>query len=169
MANTDFPKGFWPTRHLAGGVITAREYVVTTGATVYKGEVLKVVAAGTVESSTANDGVIVIGVAAEYVNDSGSAGGKKVMVYDDPNIVFAAQMTTGQTPTAADVFSSANHVAGAGSTTTYLSADEVGASAGGGQLIILGKVEVEGNAWGAHVDLEVIFAEHMFRAALAGV
>lgn len=171
MANEDSPRGFWPTRHLAGGEIRTEEMVLTTGKTAYKGDLLKCVAAGTVEPSGANDGVIVVGVAAEYVDDSGSAGGKKILVYADPNIAFGVQADTGTSPTSADVFATANHEAGAGNATTKMSGHELDASdiGTGGQLEILGIIDRPDNAWGEHVDLEVRIAEHKRNAAVAGV
>lgn len=175
MANIDAPIGLWPVRHLTGGEIRANEYIVTTGATIYQGDLLKVVAAGTVEPSAANDGVIVIGVAAEYVSDSASAAGKKIRVYDDPYIVFGVQMDDAGviTSSAADVFATANHLAGSGSATTYLSGHELDESdiGTGGQLRILGLCNTRdaNNAWGDHADVEVQIAEHIFNAAVAGV
>lgn len=171
MANVDNPRGFWPVAHLCGGQIQTREFIVTTGQVIYQGDLLKVMAAGTVEESDANDGVIVIGVAAEYVTDAASAGGKKIQVYCDPYIVFGVQADTGTAPTAADLFAQANHVAGAGSATTKLSGHELDASdiTTGGQLRIIGKVESPDNAWGEHVDLLVVISEHYFNAAVAGV
>ena len=171
MANKDFPRGLWPIRHLTGGEIRSREYTVTTGSTVYTGDLLKAVNGGTVEPSAANDGIIVVGVAAHYVDDSASAGGKKVQVYDDPYIVFGAQADSGTATTSADVFETANHVAGSGSSTSYLSGHELDASdiATGAQLKIIGLVDAQGNAWGEHSDVEVLINEHLYKAAVAGV
>lgn len=173
MANKDNPRGLWPVEHLCGGQIQPRGYTLTTGATVYQGDVLKAVAGGTVEASAANDGAIVIGVAAEYKSDSASAGGIKVLVYDDPNIVFGVQADSGTGVAATDVFSMANHVAGSGSSTTKLSGHEIDSSQlaaqGGNQLKVLGIVQEEGNDWGEHVDLKVIFNEHLLKAAVNGI
>lgn len=171
MANVDRPRGFWPIRHLTGGDIRMSEYTLTTGATVYKGQLLKIVAGGTVELGAADIGTAAIGVAAEYVNDSGSAGSKTVKVYDDPNIVFGVQSDTGTATTAADIGATANHVAGAGSATTLQSTNELDSSdiGTGAQLKIIGLVDRIDNAWGEHSDLEVIFNEHHYKAAVAGV
>jgi hypothetical protein len=171
MANVDNPRGFWPIRHLTGGVIRTEEFILTTGATVYPGDVLKAVDAGTVEAAAADAGVIVIGVAAEYVSDSGSAGGKKVKVYADPYIAFGVQADSGTSPALTAVFSTANHVATTGNTTTKTSLQELDASdiETGGQFEVLGIVEAPDNAWGEHVDLVVRFAEHKWNAAVAGI
>ena len=169
MANKDYPHGFRPIRHNSGGEIRSREYILTTGATVFQGEALKVVAAGTVEQAATAAGVIVIGVAAEYVDDSASAGGVTVAVYDDPNIVFSVQSDATLAATA--VFATADHVAGTGTAGTGMSTDELDASTlgTGGQLEILGKVDTPDNVWGVDVELEVMFAEHKRKAAVVGV
>lgn len=176
MANIDNPIGLWPVKHLAGGEADrTNQYIVTTGATIYKGDLLKVVAGGTVEPSAANDGVIVIGVAAEYVDDSASAGSKTVLVYDDPYTIFGIQMDDAGaiTSSAVDIFATANHLAGSGSTTTHLSGFELDESdiGTGGQLQILGLCNTRdaNNAWGDHADVLVRIAEHLFNAAVAGV
>lgn len=168
MANVDNPRGFWPIRHLSGGEIRPREYVVTTGATIYRGEVLKVVAAGTVEQATADDGIIVIGIAAEYVSDSASAGGKKILVYDDPKIVFGVQVTTAITPTAADIFAGGDHVAGSGDSATLMSTDEFNLTSGE-QFKCLGLINSPKNSWAQHAKVEVVFNEHLNNAAVASV
>src|SRR3990172_434158 len=128
MANKDQLRGMIPLRHLTGGEIRTSEYLVTTGAIVYKGDILKVVAAGTVEAAAADDGIICVGVAAEYVSDSTSVGGKTVLVYDDPYIVFLIQADTGTAIAATAVFATANHVATTGDTTTFISKHEFDSS-----------------------------------------
>ncbi len=167
MANVDGARGFFPTRHLSGGEVHTREYTLTTGQTVYKGDLVKLVTAGTVEEADANDGLVVCGVAAGYVDDSASAGGKKVLVYADPNIVFGIQSDTGTATAITDIGRTANHVAGAGVAATGLSGHELDASdiGTGAQLMIIGLVDRTGNAWGAHSEVEVLINEHVARAA----
>ena len=171
MANADQPKGMWPVRHLLGGEIRTSKYTLTTGATVYIGDLLKAVADGTVEVAAADDGVIVVGVSAEYIVTG--AAGAKVKVWDDPYIVFGIQADTGTAVNAADIFRSSDHVAGSGSSVTGLSGHELDSSeaaAGTGvQLAIIGKLKRPDNAWGEHVDLEVIFNEHLYRKVQAVV
>lgn len=172
MANADSPRGFWPTRHMCGGQIRTKEYTLTTGATAYQGDLMKIVAAGTVEAATVDIGLACIGVAAEYVTDSGSAGNKKILVYDDPYIAFGIQMDdAGTASTAADVGQTANHLAGAGSATTKISGHELDMSdiGTGAQLKIVGLIDEPNNAWGANCDVEVLINEHFYKAAVAGV
>jgi enhancing lycopene biosynthesis protein 2 len=170
MANTDTPRGFWPIRHLTGGQIRTERRVLTASATVYKGDVVKVVAAGSVEAAAANDGIIVGGVAAEY-KVAGASGTTWVNVYVDPEIVFGVQADSGTALTIAAVNATANHVAGAGSATTKMSGHELDSSdvGTGAQLKIHGLIPREDNTWAEHADLEVTFNEHLYKAAVAGV
>ncbi len=172
MANVDFPHGFLPIRNLNGGELRTNPYILTTGQTVFRGDLVKLVAGGTVEEADANDGVVVIGVAATQVNDSTSVGGKVVQVYDNPDTIFEVQADSGTALAATDVGATANHVAGTGSSTSKLSgheldADDVGS---GLQMRILRKSDrqdstVSGNEWAEHVDLEVLILEHALRNA----
>ena len=167
MANKDFPRGFWPIRHHCGGTIRSHEYIVTTGQTIYTGDPVMLVAAGTAQVIAATDDVKCIGIAAHYVNDSASAGGKVIQVYDDPFIVFGVQSTTGQTPGLTEVGASADMITyAAGSSTTYNSIMELAAaSAQTAMFHVIGKVNEVDNAWGEHCDLEVIFNEHRYKSA----
>lgn len=167
MANVDQPRGFWPVAHLLGGQIQMREYTVTTGQTIYQGDPVMLVAAGTAQVIAATDDVKCTGIAAEYVSDSASAGGKKIKVYDDPFIVFGVQSTTGQTPALTEVGASADMITyAAGSSTTKLSIMELAAaSAQTAMFLVIGKVEEPNNAWGEHVDLLVIFNEHRYKGS----
>lgn len=159
MANTDFLRGFYPVRHLNGAPVMANEYIVTTGAIIYRGDLVSMAATGTVGAAVANDGIVVIGVAAEYVSDSGSAGGKKILIFDDPHIVFGVQCVTGYAIAATEVFVTANHIAGAGSAVTKLSGHELNSGAGN-QMRVLGLVKTVDNAWGEHAEVEVLLVEH---------
>ncbi len=167
MANADDVKGFYPIGHLTGGEVRSREYVLTTNAVTFQGEVLKLVSTGTVEQAAADDATIVIGIAA-FAAGTSSSSGVKVNVYDDPNLVFGIQQQTGDTPTAANVGETANHVAGSGDTVTGLSTDELGTiSTGAAQFKILGLVDRIDNVYGEHVDLKVIFNEHFYHGSRA--
>jgi hypothetical protein len=160
MANVDSPSGFIPTRHLKGGEIRSREFVMTqSAAAIYPGDVLKWVATGTVELAAAADGAIVIGVAAEYKAAAAATGTTYIQVYSDPDIVFRVQVRSGDTPTSADVFTVGDHLATSGDSTIKMSRQELKLD-GNGQCLILGIVREENNDWGEHVDVEVVFAEH---------
>lgn len=172
MANRDTPMGFLPVGHLSGGEVRPRPYILTTGATVYKGDVVELDAAGTVGVAEAADATAVIGVAAHYVDDSASAGSKEILVYDDPNIIYKVQEVSGGTGLFADIGLCADHVAGTASTVTLNSGHELSSTHGTGtaQFKILGKYEVPGNDWGEHVEYLVVFNEHRYdHAGSAGV
>jgi hypothetical protein len=170
MANSDKPNGFKPIRHLTGGEIRTVDMILTASATVYPGDVLKVVTAGSVEVAATNAGIICPGVAAEY-KVAGASGTTYVKVYTDPEIVYEVQTDTGTATTVGDVHKTANHVATTGSTTTKLSLQELDSSDidTGANFKILGLVRRAGNAWGEHSKVEVIFNEHLYKAAVAGV
>ena len=172
MANADTPLGFRPLRHRSGGEVRTTQYTVTTGDTIYQGDLVTAEAAGTVTAAAVDDGIAVVGVAAHYVDDSASAGGKTILIYDDPNIVFRVQMDdAGTASTAADIFSAADHLAGSGDSTTKQSGHELDMSKIGSteQLKIIGLVREDGNAWGANADVEVVINEHKYHAAVAGL
>jgi hypothetical protein len=167
MANADNPRGLWPVGHLTGGRIGTREFTVTTGATIYRGDIVEMVAGGTVDPAAATDGVKVIGVAANYVNDSASAGGKKIAVYCDPFIIFGIQSVTGVAIAVGDVGESADpDTYAAGSTSTFVSSTELAASSAQTALFhIIGLINSADNAWGEHADVMVIFNEHRYKAS----
>jgi len=169
MANNDRLRGFWPIRHLTGGEIRVNEYTCTTSTTIYKGDLVKVVAGGTVEIGAADIGVAAIGIAAATV--SSASAGATIPVYDDPNIVFGVQCDSGTAPTAADIGATANHVATTGDTTTLISKNELDASdiGTGAQMKIIGLVDQIDNTWAEHCDVEVIFNEHHYKGANASI
>lgn len=176
MANADTPRGAWPIRHLTGGTIRASEHTIATtfSTNIFRGDFVKLVAAGGIEDADAGDRLLGVFQGVEYTDGSGnvvfskywpastSATNIKAYVYDDPMIVFGLQ-SAGST-VAADVGTLADHVAGAGSTVTGLSAHEINgttatASAG---LRVLGKQDNPDNAWGTNVNLEVLIYEHEY-------
>jgi hypothetical protein len=170
MANVDQLQGFYPIRHLTGGEIRTNTYFVTTSAAIFKGDLVSAINTGCVSASTANDGYIVVGVAAEYVPAATSATAyTPIQVYDDPMIVYGIQCDSGTAPAVTDIFACANHVATTGNTTTGLSKHELDASdiGTGLQLRILRKVSDPNNAWGEHVDVEVLLNECLFSGSCA--
>ena len=172
MANVDSPRGFEPIGHLAGGEIRTMEFTLTTGQRVYKGDMLKGVAGGTVQVAAAGNDADVIGIAAEYVYDSDSDGGMKVKVWVDPNIIFKVQSMSGQTPALTDVFGTADiNTYATGNNSTYLSITELAAISTGAaaEWLVIGKVDSPDNAWGEHVKLKVVRNEGFFSAGSTGI
>ena len=57
MANKDAAFGFKPVRHLCGGEIRTEEYGIASGyaANVFTGQVIELVAGGTIEAAAAGD------------------------------------------------------------------------------------------------------------------
>jgi hypothetical protein len=174
MANADAPRGFYPISPDAciNKFSPHSGYLMTASATVYQGDVVKLVDAGTVEVAAANIGVAAIGIAAEY-KAAAASGNYYLKVYDDPDTIFGVQTDSGTASTAADVGETANHVAGTGSGTTYLSGHELDSSqmaaSGGAQFKVLGLVERSDNAWGEHSDVLVKFNEHIHNSVVAAV
>lgn len=168
MANVNAPMGFKPRYRLGGGDITPHEYIVATGQIIYKGDLVDARTDGTVIAAAADDGASVLGVAAEYVDDSASAGGKIIMIYDQTDIVYEVQVDGG-TLAATDVFATADHVATTGDTTTHVSKHELNATVGGLQCRILGLVPDPDNAWGADCNVYVVINEGLFYPATASV
>lgn len=86
MANTDDPRGFIPVQN-EGKVVRTRNYAKTASAVVYEGDLVKRVAAGTVETAGAGITAGIVGVAAR----TSLAADTTVDVYDDPEGTFLCQ------------------------------------------------------------------------------
>lgn len=160
MANTDAPFGFKPVAHLTGGEIRARSYLADEdGDTIFRGDAVTMSDNGKITLAAADD--ILVGIAAEY---KATLEGANIMVYDDPNIIFEVQGYTGVTTAQGMVGETANLVATAGSSTTYVSLQELNAPSttyeAADQFVILGKVDRPDNAWGEHCKLLVKIYKH---------
>lgn len=191
MANSDTPFGLKPIRHMLLGAlpgvnsVKGKPYTCATtyGTAIFKGDLVIPVAAGGIEAAAADAGVLVCGVMAgcRYKDANGvwhqsdyipaiktGFTDIEIDVYDDPFIVWEIQADDGGSGTVAeaDRFATANHVAGAGSTTTGLSGHELDAdNVGTGlQFRILDKYSGEvPNDWASlHTKLLVIFNEHFY-------
>lgn len=176
MANRDTP-GF---RLAKGKNYTILRFPVdaSNSTNVFVGDVVANNAAGSVRPAAADAGVTVAGVVVALYDSNGNPVGSpnssvstkylplSTAGYADvalalPDAIFIAQGQTGQTPAAADVWATTDHVAGSGNTTLGISGHELNCSDlnTGAQLQILGKVDEPGNDWGANVDLYVRFHE----------
>jgi hypothetical protein len=87
MANLNAPRGFVPYKK-EGKCYKTREYDKTAATEIFKGDLLKRAAAGTVEPYVAGDAEPVVGVAANY---SAAANTNKIAVYDDPEAEFVVE------------------------------------------------------------------------------
>jgi hypothetical protein len=94
----------------------------------------------------------------------------EALVYDDPNIVFRIQADT---CAEAAVGQLVDWVAGAGgnlkSGQSSHEAEGSATAAVDKSLRILGLVPEPGNDYGAHAEIEVMFAEHALKGVVAGV
>lgn len=192
MANEDRPRGYWPIRHPSGQIrvnsVRGRPYLIdsNTAGALARGDQVKLEAGGNIELGAANDGIVACGVfsSCRYTDVDGNQvysdyipatktgfTNMEAFVWDDPLIVFGIQADSDTSPAETDIGNTANHVAGTSDSIRKLSGHELDASdiGSGLQLKILGKVEVPNNAWGEHVDLEVIFNEHLYISRPAGV
>jgi hypothetical protein len=167
------PFGFVPIGHISGKAVPKpREYVLTTGSTVYRNDPVIISSAGTVSISAAGQTTTHLGIAADYVSDSGSAGGKKIHVYDDPGIIYKVQVGTGVTVSSITyVFNTADHITmAAGNTITKVSnmaLDTIGTSSK--PWIVLGLWDSPNNAWGDSAIVIVKYNQHVFFGAYAGI
>jgi hypothetical protein len=168
------PFGFIPIGHISGGAIPEPvEFVMTTGQTIYKGDPVIITSSGTVSISAAGQTTTHLGIAAEYVYDGLSAGGKKIKVFCDPGIIYKVYVGTGITASSVTyVFNTADHITmAAGYTDTKVSKmalDTLGTSSK--PWIVLGLYESPDNDWGDdYMIVKVKYNQHVFFGAYAGL
>ena len=184
MANVDAAFGFVPIRHMSGNAPRTNKYTIasTLAENIFKGDLVIVVAAGTLTphtatetnnigvfdgcSYTASDGSYVY---SEYWPSGTTATDIIAYVYDDPYTVFKVQSagTTAQT----NIGNCADVVAGAGSTITGQSGFEISGTmaAGIATCKILALHETPDNAFGANAVMEVTINEHLLGTNVAGI
>jgi len=181
MANVDSPFGFLPVRHLMGGVVRTNYYHDARNdndtVTLFQGDPV-IITSGYIERAAANNTILGIFKGCHYINSStgkpyygnyydGNANSTDVdfEIWDDPNIVFKVQTTTGQTPVVTDRGDYGNMITyAAGSTTTGRSIIELDAiSSSVATWRVLGLHELVGNTFAEHVVVEVLANEHLLR------
>lgn len=167
MANINAPMGFIPYAHISGGTPRTLPipFLMTASTTIREGDLLKIVAAGTIEPADEDDGTVGIGVAASY--KVSAASGEYYMEVYGPDNFFEVQADAALTQAA--VGATANHVATAGSSTIsahQLDASDVGT---GSQVKIWALKPSPDNAWGTYNKLIVTINENHFVGAVAGV
>ena len=134
MAAFDNPHGF--TLRGAATDLTCLPYTVTTGETVYIGDVVKVTAAaGTVEQADITDNFV--GVSLSY-----GAAGAEVIVCIDPSALYTVQVeNAGTTLAMEDLFEEFDIAASPATPANQTSAQELAdapSTAGQGQFVLLG-------------------------------
>ena len=116
----DQPRGFRPQK-AEGQALRSTRYAKTSDEVVYEGDLVKRVAAGTVQAATVGGGNVV-GVAA---STSLATDADFVEVYDDPDMVFVCQADGATAYAVADNGLNADISLGAANTTLNRSGHEV--------------------------------------------
>tara|TARA_R110001592_G_scaffold11449_2_gene56490 strand:+ start:817 stop:1386 length:570 start_codon:yes stop_codon:yes gene_type:complete len=177
MANVDAAFGAKPVRHLAGGTIRTNEYKIASGTSsnIFTGDFVKLLGTGYIDVAGAGDRILGVFAGCKFTNAAGEivfaryfptgqttlgSGDVTALIYDDPNIVYAIQ--SAGSADFADIGNLADHVAGAGSTSTGQSNFEISGTTGTGTagMRILGLYETPQNAFGTNGVLEVTVFEH---------
>jgi hypothetical protein len=149
-----------------GKQFRVNRYVKKSGAAIFEGDFVIQDATGTVTIAGATG--TLLGVAMEY---KASADVSEIAVCDDPEAVFEIQASANLVQT--DVLSNAQIVATAGSTSlnraqSALDSANIATDATH-QLKILGKSEIDDNAYGSYCRAKVKINNHAFKAGVAGV
>jgi hypothetical protein len=154
MANIDRPHGF----NCKGPSLRVNRYTqdASDSTAIFKGDVVDMDNDGNV-SPAAVDSIVKIGAAETYSEASTATTNASPMILNDhPSQLYFAQDDAATTSAQTDMGNSVDHVAGAGSTTTLLSAHELGLgslSTSNGGFVLLGLLERPDNAFGANADI----------------
>ncbi len=182
MPNIDRANGFTPVAMLDGSKIPTFKWKINTATSnMFVGDGVSYDSAGGVEQLVASDGIKIVGVIEQLLDSNGvpighpnssistkylasSSSGYAVVALALQNAVFRIQ-ANGNTAEA-DIWNHSAVVVGTGSTTTARSAMEWNTSAqvtgSSEELMVIGKVDEPGNAWGTNVDLLVVFNESVW-------
>lgn len=184
MANRDNPIGFRPAQGIGSQhVLKYFPVDVANGTALFVGDVVDLDPNGGVIPAAADAGVSAAGVCVGVYDTNGvpcgspnsavstkyltvSTRGYALVALAIPGAVFVTQASDGSI-SENDIGATADHVAGTGDTTTARSRHVLNSSTGGLQFRILGHVDEPNNAYGADVDLYVVFNESAFGASAA--
>ncbi len=186
MANVNAPNGFTPAYHLTGGTIRSKEYRIADdyATAIFSGDLVKLVAGGTIEVAGEGDSVIGVFAGCSFTKDNGEITFSKhwpaaqsvsgsyatAYVYDDPSIVYAAQMEGASG--IADIGQLADmDDANSGSTVTGRSAQQISSTTGTStaQLRILDFVNTPDNDPASnYARVYVQIVEHEYAEAPVG-
>ena len=174
MANLDNPSGFTPVRHQSGGQIHANGYPLASGyaTAIYRGDAVVLtsgkLAIGAANSAgllgifdgcqyTASDGSIVY--SPNWVASTATSGSADAVafVYDDPNIIYRAQVSTDLAFVLAthsmflcDLIGTHTGSAISGQSKQEINLNDTSDE----QFIVLRLINEAGNAVGAHAKVE---------------
>lgn len=182
MANANAPSGFTPIRHKTGGQLAPTPYSIATGyaTAIGMGDPVQLTGTGKNIELSESGNVDNLGVFAgvEYTDSDGqrqwserwvagtAATDIVVYVYDDPFVVYEAQMDT---CAAANIGTVCDWTIGAPTaahprSATYLVA---GSATTGGSVRVLGLIDRPDNAYGAYAKVECMLAEHILLTGAA--
>jgi len=184
MANEDKPHGFRPIRMTNGlpycGQGESYSVDASNGTAIFVGDVIMAEADGNVAPATAGSAQVIgvcVGVkvdrstgATEHPGYLPASTAGTIQVEGGPDVVFEAQEDSVSSDLALiDVFSGVDHVAGAGSTTTGVSAHEIDSDSTttSGTFRVLRLYSAPDNEVGTNARWEVVLTEHTFNAATA--
>jgi hypothetical protein len=192
MPNVDAANGFWPSRHLQGGVIRANEYEIADAyaSNIFSGDAVKLATTGYIQVAAPGD-TNLIGVAqgfqwtatdGEYkfsrywpASTAVKSGTRiKAFVYDDPNIAFAVQTVSGTAFTKAmeggNVDIKAEHAGNTSTGQSGMEADIATVVTTTANCRVIRLIDKPDNALGEHAKVEIMFVEHLLRpAGTAGI
>lgn len=133
MPNIDAPRGFKPVRHLNGspynGATNAYKLASGYGTAIYSGDVVKLTTDGVLNKAGANEQIRGVAVGFKWVGADGSLNVKSywpagtvtlgavpadVLVVDDPDILFEAQVTNGTAALTQAIIGATSHNIDAG-------------------------------------------------------
>ncbi len=189
MANVNAPSGFIPVRHAKGGVVRSNAYAIASAlaSNIYRGSgVIPVNTTKRVDVAAAGNRLIGVFAGVSYVDSvtnrptwskrwptgqvtAGSADAE-AEVYDDPDILFGAQVSSATGLLAADIGNFADIVVGTGSALTGISGDMIdqttltATTATGGQVRIEALRQIAGNDYGQYAKATCRINEHTFGA-----
>lgn len=174
MANTDNARGLTPYNP-QGGSPRIRKYKNSATTDTFRGDVVAVNASGVVHRiATTTGSAAIVGVAANFIDASGSTSQQDVWVYDDPNQLFLIQDDgDAATPAQTSVGSTFVLIVTAGSTTTGQSKFELDASATGvtstDPLLVHGFITGPTLTIGKYANHIVGLNRHLFKKGSAGI
>lgn len=184
MANLNAPRGLRPVRHRNGACIVTNEYSIASGYTenIFRGDPVERTGTTNQIAVAAADNPDNLGVFAgcryktngrwvfsNYWPDDQAADAVVAYVWDDPQIIYEAQIST---LAVTDIGAGFQWVLGTGSTATGQSSTYLDQSTTGTadvQLRVERLVPRADNAIGAYAKVEVSFMEHALANVVAGV
>lgn len=175
MANTHNARGLKPLRGSNGGEPRMRKYLANVTTDIFQGDVVQLLAAGTVKTITTTTGnSFVLGVAANAIDASDYTTNQELWVFDDPDQEYEiTDDGAAATLSAADVGATFAMILTTGNTITGISKQEIDASASGAAttdpLILQGFKTGPNLTIGKYASEIVKLNRHIWKTGSAGV